>query len=159
MIDKQKMEAIDKGFITLNVIWGAMLFSLFIYLFVAHYLKGSIEASLDENTLGLFRSALYAVSAVTLISSFYIRKLILRTKRMSGRQVPEVQSPAVARYFTALIVTLALCESVGIYGLVLFLMGKNSTDLYLFIAVSVAAMVYYRPRKEEVLELAKELRK
>jgi hypothetical protein len=31
------------------------------------------------------------------------------------------------------IASLAMSESIGIYGLVLFLLGKNSTDLYLLV--------------------------
>jgi hypothetical protein len=50
-------------------------------------------------------------------------------------------------------VALAMSESVGVYGLILFFLGKNSRDLYLLILVSAAAMVVYRPRKDEVLSL------
>jgi hypothetical protein len=51
-----------------------------------------------------------------------------------------------------------MSESIGVYGLILFLLGKNSTDLYLLILVSAAAMVMYRPRKEEMLNLVQESR-
>jgi hypothetical protein len=56
------------------------------------------------------------------------------------------------------IISLALCESVGIYGLVLFFLGKNTMDLYLLLGVSAAAMIYYRPRKDELLNLLQEIR-
>jgi hypothetical protein len=41
-----------------------------------------------------------------------------------------------------MIVSLAMTESVGIYGLVLFFLGKNTMDLYLLIAVSAVAMFF-----------------
>jgi len=53
-----------------------------------------------------------------------------------------------------MVISLALSESIGIYGLVLFLLGKNTMDLYLFILVSAGAMIMYRPRKDELLSLA-----
>lgn len=55
-----------------------------------------------------------------------------------------------------MIVALTMSETMGIFGLVLFLLGKNSVDLYLLVAVSAAAMIMYRPRKEEVIVLARE---
>jgi len=57
------------------------------------------------------------------------------------------------KYSAATIVALAMSESIGVYGLILFFLGKNSTDLYLLILISAAAMVIYRPRKDEMLNL------
>jgi hypothetical protein len=77
---------------------------------------------------------------------------------MSGRS--QVSQPAqvwkflaLQKYSAATIVALAMSESIGIYGLVLFFLGKNPTDLYLLILVSAAAMLVYRPRKDEMLSL------
>jgi len=39
----------------------------------------------------------------------------------------------------------------------LFFLGKDSMTLYQLIIISAAAMVYFRPRKEELLNLAKEM--
>ena len=77
---------------------------------------------------------------------------------MSGRgQVSQpVQASehfALQRYSAATIVALAMSESIGVYGLILFFLGKNSTDLYLLILIAAAAMVVYRPRKDEMLSL------
>jgi hypothetical protein len=51
-----------------------------------------------------------------------------------------------------------MLESIGIYGLILFLIGKNTMDLYLLILISAAAIFIYRPRKDKVIELAQEHR-
>lgn len=64
------------------------------------------------------------------------------------------QHPAVGRYTVVIIILAALSESIGIYGVVLFLISKNSLVLYQFITISAAAMIYFRPRKEELLQLA-----
>ena len=57
------------------------------------------------------------------------------------------------KYSIAVIASLAMSESIGIYGLVLFLLGKNAMDLYLLVGISAAAMFYYRPKKDELLNL------
>lgn len=54
---------------------------------------------------------------------------------------------------------MALSESIGVYGLVLFFLSKDSGVLYQFIVMSAIAMLYYRPRKEELLQLAVEMNK
>ena len=62
--------------------------------------------------------------------------------------------PVLGIYGTATIISLALSESVGVYGLILILLGGSTTDLIILAGLAVAAMVYYRPRTEEVLALA-----
>jgi hypothetical protein len=53
-------------------------------------------------------------------------------------------------------ISLALCESVGIFGFVLFLIGKNALDLYILVALSATAMFIYRPKKDELLARLRE---
>ena len=50
----------------------------------------------------------------------------------------------------ALVLCLALCESIGIYGLVLFFLGDTFQTLYTFVVISAAGMFYYRPKREEL---------
>ena len=64
------------------------------------------------------------------------------------------QPPFVGHYAAVVIISLALSESIGIYGLVLFLLGGGFKTLYTFIAVSALAMVFYRPKREEMEKLA-----
>jgi hypothetical protein len=52
-----------------------------------------------------------------------------------------------------MIVSLALAESVGIYGFVLSMIGQNPIDLYLLLVVSAATMYYYQPREDELAAL------
>jgi hypothetical protein len=56
----------------------------------------------------------------------------------------------MAVYTKATVITLALAESIGIFGLVLFFLGDSFQVLYLFIAVSAAVMFYYRPKRDEL---------
>lgn len=53
-----------------------------------------------------------------------------------------------------MIVTLAIAESVAIYGLLLLFLGKDFQSLYIFTAVSAAAMIVHRPKMDEVERLA-----
>ncbi len=141
---------------TLRIIWFAMLMSLAVYLFVGIQVGTNVQSSVDEDTFGILRTVLYAAAFAILIATRYIRKLILSGKSQISQPAQVLKHPALQKYSAATIVALAMSESIGIYGLILFFLGKNSTDLYLLILISAAAMVMFRPRKDEVLNLVQE---
>ncbi len=155
MITEQEL---DKRLMTLKIIWFAMLMSLGIYLFVGIQVGTNVQSSINEDTFGILRTVLYAMAFAILIATRYIRKLIMSGKNQVSQPVQVLKHPALQKYSAATIVALAMSEGIGIYGLVLFFLGKNSTDLYLLILISAAAMVMYRPRKDEMLNLVQESR-
>ncbi len=60
------------------------------------------------------------------------------------------------RLFAATIITAALCLSITIYGLVLFIEGLKLNDLYILSALSVLSLVVFFPRYEHWEELQRE---
>ncbi len=146
----------DKGLLTLKMIWFAMLISQVLYLFVGLYIGTDLRPSMNEETFNLFRGALYVFAFVTLIISRFIRKLILSGRGQLKLATRAFQQSTLQRYTTATIVSLAMSESIGIYGLLLFFLGKNHMDLYLLLLISAAALWVYRPRKDELIHLARE---
>jgi len=153
-------EEFGKGLVTLNIIWFAMLVSLAIYLFVGLHVSENLEGSKDQDAFATLKYSLYIVAFITLIITRYVRKLILSVKggfKQAAKNSRSLgQNPVIQKYATASIVSWAMSESIGIYGLVLFFLGKNTTDLYLFILVSASAMFMYRPKKDEILSLSKD---
>ena len=146
-------QELDKRLMTLRIIWFALLMSLAVYLFVAIQVGTKVQSSINEETLGILRTALYAMAFAILIAMRYIRKLIMSGKSQVSQSAQALEHLALQKYSAATIVALAMSESIGIYGLILFFLGKNSTDLYVLILISAAAMVIYRPRKDEMLNL------
>jgi hypothetical protein len=148
-------QELGKGLLTLKMIWFAMLVSLAIYVFVGLQVATILQISMNGDTFDILKSVLYVVAFVTLIITRSIRKLILSAKGQYRPATQSYQHPVLQKYTTAMIVAWALSESIGIYGLVLFLLGKNATDLYLLILISAAAMLMYRPGKDEVISLSR----
>jgi F0F1-type ATP synthase membrane subunit c/vacuolar-type H+-ATPase subunit K len=146
-------QELDKRLMTLKIIWFAMLMSLGIYLFVGIHVGTNARSSINEDMLGILRTVLYAMAVAILIATRYIRKLIMSGKSQVSQPAQALEHLALQKYSAATIVALAMSESIGIYGLILFFLGKNSKDLYLLILISAAAMVMYRPRKDEMLNL------
>jgi hypothetical protein len=91
----------------------------------------------------MIKKLLAAVSGVELVFAYLIRKFMLKRKLSDPAQ-------NLQRYTAAVIVSLAISESIGIYGLVLYLLGEELSTLYTFIGISAMAMIFYRPKENEV---------
>ncbi|SLM32411.1 conserved membrane hypothetical protein [Desulfamplus magnetovallimortis] len=157
--DDTEDRKLEQGWKTIIIIWMAMLASLGIYLIVFNLAEIRLNMYFDASLpLDTIRYALYGVSVATLVGVFYLRSYLLDTKRpFKYNQNKTPQHPAVARYSITVIICLALLESIGIYGVVLFLLSGDIGVLYQLIAVSAAGMIYFRPRKEELIALADEI--
>jgi len=162
MVEAQEKAAIDKGMQTLWVIWAAMLGSLLVYVFICHQpgigfkgVKGS------DFPLGLLRNILFGMGVATWLLAYFMRRSMLSVragipKPKPAERMVQWNGPSyIAKYATAVIVSLALSESIGIYGFVLFLLGAGFKTLYTFIGISALAMVFYRPKREELERLTK----
>ena len=150
MITEQDVERL---LLVQKIIWLALLGSLVMYLLVGRFVAPDFASPVSGETFASLRIALIALGFVTLIAAHYVRRLILGAAGRSAAPDPDRQASAPQRYASAVIASLAMSESVGIYGLVLFLLGKNEMDLYLLVGISAAAMFYFRPRKDELLSL------
>ncbi len=150
MIAEQELE---KGLSILKVIWTALAVSLVMYVAAVPLLLRGSTIDFPVEAYPDLRMFMYGLAFATVVLSWFIRRMFLAGKKPSNVSHSR-QHPALQRYTTAMIVALAMSEAIGIYGLVLYLLGKNQTDLYLLTALSAAAMTLYFPRKEEVSSLA-----
>lgn len=160
-IDQKEMKQLDTGWRVILIIWGAILFSLFIYLVVCILIKDQLQISINSDLpIETIKYALFGVSFITLFVVYYLRKFLLRINNstVNSSQSQSPQNPAVGKYTVAVIVTSALLESIGIYGVVLFLMTKDTSSLYQLLIISAAAMIYFRPRKDELLNLSAQMK-
>ena len=165
MLEKNEIEQLDKAWVIIRIIWGALVGSLAVYLLVCMIMKDQLRPMEIGFPLETLKIVLFGVSLLTFFSIYYIRKAMLQMS-IRGSASPfmpnasaQIQHPAAGKYLTAIIVAMALSESIGVYGLVLFFLSKDSGVLYQFIVMSAIAMLYYRPRKEELLQLAVEMNK
>jgi len=162
MPEEYKTESLERRLHILWMIWAAVLITLFIYVFICHLVAAaSWRGANPEIPLDLLRTILYCASIIVLLLARYLRRRILSARQGGFRKTPPTPASAlnqaqfVSQYPSAIIVSCALSESVGIFGLVLFLLGDSFQILYLFIFVSVIALIYFRPKREEIERLAK----
>lgn len=152
----------EKNILTLWIIWGAMIVSLLMYVIICHLMGDEMGQNANPDfPIDRMRKILYLIAAVTLFIAYQLRKFML-SGRLKGLGTPtgssvitSKQPPHIAKYTITMIISLALSESIGIYGLLLFLLGDSFNTLYTFIGVSAFAMFFFRPKGYEIEMLAK----
>ncbi len=160
MLDEKEKGELRQGMKIIRLVWAAMLLSLGVYLYVCHATAAQRPPRKAAVDLSAMTTALLAAAAVELIVIRSVRRSLLKSGGPAPRQSPwrtargAPSHPAAARYLAATVVSLALAGSIGIFGMVLFLLGADFRTLYLFVALSAAAMVHYRPKAEELASVA-----
>jgi F0F1-type ATP synthase membrane subunit c/vacuolar-type H+-ATPase subunit K len=143
---------------TMMILHLALMGSVGIYAFILFQVtQGQPPRELDPPVM------LYALAGVALAMMAVIP--VLRSKMLPPiREAKSLDEPvpedekvqaAVAKLFTASIVTWALCESIAIYGLVLAFLSFQMKYFFAFAAASLVNFLIYRPRKEQLLGAAR----
>ena len=162
MLEKSEAATeLDKAWTMIRIIWSVLVGSLGVYLLVCISVQDTLAPLSPGLPIAAMRVIFFGMAMVTVIGTSYLRKAMLQISESDPSAVlaRRHQQPAAGKYLTAIIVAMALCESIGIYGVVLFLLSKDAISLYLFILISATAMYYYRPRKEELMQIAVEMQK
>ena len=160
MLQKQELDQIDKGWAKIMIIWIAMLSSLGIYLVVCKVIENQVPVSMESPQLEVFKYALFGVSAMTLLGTYFLRIFMINqiSRPGKGSAFQSDTHPAVGKYLTVIVIIMALSESVGIYGMVLFLISKDAVSLYQLMILSAIAMFLFRPKKEELIDVAAKMK-
>ena len=114
-----------------------------------------MEALVPPDIFQILRTALYIVSFVLILCARFVSKYILSGKMNSLQNSANTSHPALPRYSTAMIIALAMSEAIAIFGLVMFIMARDTLSLYFLGAVSILSMLLYRPVRDDIVEAAK----
>jgi len=155
------MEDFRKDIRKVWMLWGALLFSLYLYVKICYMLDSRWEPILDNSfPSGTLKTVLYIASALILILSRYFRNYILTSKNPKNdanyikRALKTNSNPAIVKYSTAVICSNAIAMSIGISGFGMFLLTKDFQTLYILVVISAIAVVYHRPRIRELESVA-----
>jgi F0F1-type ATP synthase membrane subunit c/vacuolar-type H+-ATPase subunit K len=146
----------EKQLQVLWIIWAAMLGSLGIYVLICLLWGDALQRPASPFPIDLMRDILYGIAVLTVILTHFLRNFILGGRSGGSGPMslqppsPSDQSAVAGKYATAMIVSLALSESIGIYGLILFLLGDDLRTVFIFNGIAAIAMFFYRPKREEL---------
>ncbi|MYE89774.1 hypothetical protein F4X33_12340 [Candidatus Poribacteria bacterium] len=155
----REVRQLKAGMFKVWTVWIAMFLTLVLALIFAFLLGGDVEQRHHPLHIRQITQVLYGVSIVGLILAYFIRKYMLH--RASSKPLPEEASnapgqisPYIARYKPAVVVSLAIAESVAAFGLTIFFMDGSLITFLIFLAIALVGLFLYRPKFEEVEKLA-----
>jgi hypothetical protein len=127
-------------YLTVNFIGLAMMGAVFVYAGVVEVIKWQWApftgfVRLEPHTVALLRYIFLALAAGQYLMIKLIRKIVLA---QSLDNLPQ-----------AAVITFALCESVALLGLVLFLLAGHSLDFYIFMVISLGFFYRFYPKYEQ----------
>lgn len=156
-MEVSQKQTVESKLLVMWIIWGAMVVSLGVYIAICILIGDKMKQPMGEGfTLVLIRNIFYGISIIELIATHFIRKLMMREPEtdhgsISGPEPIVQDSVSMHRkYLSAMVISLALCESIGIYGLILFFLGCSFQTMCTFMIISAAGMLFHRPKREVV---------
>ena len=155
----REVRQLKAGMFKVWTVWIAMFLTLVLALIFAVLLGGDVERRHNPHHIDQITQILYGVSVVGLILAYFIRKYMLHkasSKPLSEEvsNTPGQISPYIGRYKPAVVVSLAIAESIAAFGLTIFFMDGNLITFLIFLAISLVGLFLYRPKFEEVEKLA-----
>lgn len=124
------------------IVTGAIGGTLVFYVAMIEVLKRALPAQAAFASFEMLRIALFAVAGVLVFTSTVLKATLLRNPPASGDM-------RIARLRTASIITAAFAEVPAIFGLVLFILGRETSDFYILLVVSIYMLVRHFPRREQ----------
>ncbi|MHB8843858.1 MAG: hypothetical protein ACYC7L_03840 [Nitrospirota bacterium] len=149
------MDKLRAAYRTTVFIGLALMASLVIYLIIVQLFESGTVALQGEPALSgnPFEFLKFAFIGVSVIIFFLIRSLnnqVLHSAGGQGQAPRRTAAPgapaAYGKLSTAAIITFALCETPAIFGLVLYFLGRNATDFYLFLIISMFFFASHFPK-------------
>ncbi|MBN2099764.1 MAG: hypothetical protein JW753_09225 [Dehalococcoidia bacterium] len=151
-LDESEKLSIERQWLTIRILWGSLMVALALYVIIAHVVGPEGAASIEPepgDPAWLAHAPRYVLTVIALgvlAAAFFIRRAASNPKSRINR--------IVGAYLSMIIISSALCESVGIYGLVIFFMEGEFLWFYIFVGVAAASMILLRPRKLDLIDLA-----
>ncbi len=156
-LKQEDNDALKKGIVRIWIIWWVMFLSLCIYVVICKLIEPTwIPLVTPDFPINTLRDVLYGASIIVLFLSDYIRKFILKSQSSTqftrfNQLAAQTNMPAsLLRYQTAVNISLAFTESIGIFGFIIFILCKDINTLYIFVGTSAAGMIYHIPRMGDI---------
>jgi hypothetical protein len=139
----------NNGLIPHWVLLWATALSLVIYLIIAHTSGPDLQQNFPDSQRVIIRTLFYALT----ILGFPVTNLLRHIQLRLNQTMPGGK-PAKDRYLSTVIVSLLFAESVGIFGLIMFILGDDFNSLYIFTMLAALALYLYRPKASEYISIA-----
>ena len=149
-MDPKFFEELKKTHNKMNIIGLVMAALVVVLAIVAEVMnaKGVRLSGMPEDEVSLLRYVLLGIT----VTEFFLIKIIRNQVLAATNPKAEALPPEkrfwfeLPKFMGASFITLFLCEAISLYGFVLFILSGNTTDYYIFAAMSFIAFVIYFPK-------------
>jgi hypothetical protein len=136
----RSLTTLKARYLAVNFIGLAMIASVFVYAGVVELIKWQLApftgfAQLDPQTAALLKYVFLALAAAQFVIIKAVQKFL--------------PAPSVEKLSLTAIITFALCESVAVLGLVLFLLAGQGLDFYIFMVISLGFFTLFFPKYDQ----------
>lgn len=135
------------------LIVGMMSVMLAAYIVICHTLGEQLRQPLPDAQRVLIRTIFYAVAIATFPLTNLIRHIQLRLNQTMPCSQAARGNAAKSRYLVTVIVSMSLVEVIGIFGLIMFVLGDDFNTLHIFAGLSALGLFLYRPKADEYFEI------
>lgn len=144
-------------FILQWIIIGLFVCLLIAYQIICHFFATDIQVNMNEDQRVLIRSIFYIIAIILFPFANLLRHILLRLNQtMPG------DTSATTRYFTTVLVSLMTVEIVGVFGLIMFILGDSYNTLYIFTILAALGLFLHRPKEtdyEQIVEALEQQKK
>jgi hypothetical protein len=152
MPDRNEHKPLESDLVLPWLIVAFLFVLLASYVVVCHLLDEQFRLHWPEPQREVLRTVFYAVAILIFPLTNLIRHIMVRLNQTMPGATPPKQ-----RYLTTIVVSLSLVESVGVMGLVLFILGDDFNTLYIFSGLALLGLFLHRPKPDEYLSIVDEL--
>lgn len=146
-------EILRQQFKITNYIGLAMIGSIFLYAFLVIAMDKGYLSFLDSGGTALNAATLAKIKYLFILISAAVFLLFKFRKnnilQFFQKQYAKSPYPTVLPLFAFTLLVFALCEVIGIYGLVLFILSRNTTDFFIFMTISLLYFYLFYPKYAE----------
>ena len=126
------------------LIWSSLLLALMTITLIGHFNGDQYRLNPPNNSLVLLRTIFYGLAIITFPVTNIIRHIMVRLNQtMPGDKT------AKTRYQLTTLISMLAADSIGFYGVTLYLWGDPINTLYIFSLLSALAFFLYRPKWDE----------
>jgi hypothetical protein len=129
--------------------WGAMATTLLVYVLITQVISKEGLPALPAAIGSKMTFIVYGIALLAFVFAGVVRRAMVTARGEISARV------AAARYLSAVILSVAICETIAILGLVLYFIGVETDVVYILVLAAAVAMFIYRPRLTELEQLAR----
>lgn len=135
------------------IVVAGTLMLLIASLLICLSLGESLQEPMDEITRIKLRTLFYVLAILTFPMTNLVRHIQLKLNATMPYVNVSAEVIAKKRYLVTIIISMAQIESIGVYGLVMFILGDGLNTFYILTGLSALGLFLYRPKIPEYQQI------